>query len=308
MRVEIREVEAFLAVADELHFGRAAQRLGVSAASVSQAIGALERRVGTLLFARTSRQVALTPVGGQLLARFRAGYDELLEGVREAQQAGGVRYPELLRAGFSATVPEDLAARMAAAFELRAPAWRFVRSCYQTAEVFSWIEAGKFVPDVFVTWLPDPESGPAPAPQWVAVSVLFRQARVALMSAAHPLAGRSSVDVEELADHVVFLPCDYGPYNDGWVPPLTPGGRRMRRLPPRRAAYLEDLPDVLADGGIIHLTVAPTASAVIGPDRGLVSVPVTGIPPLACAVLWPKAGGNPMARVFADAAADVADG
>jgi hypothetical protein len=65
---------------------------------------------------------------------------------------------------------------------------------------------------------------------------------------------------------------------------------------------------VLADGGIMHLTVAPAASAAVGLDRGLVSVPVTGTPPLACAVLGPKAGGNPMAHVFADAAADVADG
>jgi DNA-binding transcriptional LysR family regulator len=297
----MREVEAFLAVADELHFGRAAKRLGVSAASVSQAVGALERRVGTPLFVRTSRQVALTAVGCQMSARFRAGYDELLDGLREAQQAGGVRYPELLRAGFSATLPEDLVARMTVAFELRAPACRLVRSCYQTAEVFSWIEAGKFVPDVFVTWLPDPGSGPAPVPDWVAVTVLFGQARVALMSPAHPLAGRGSVDVEELADHVVFLPCDYAPYNDGWVPPVTPGGRRMRRLTPRRAAYLEDLPDVLADGGIMHLTVAPAASAAIRLDRGLVSVPVIGLPALACAALWPKAGGNPMARAFADA-------
>jgi DNA-binding transcriptional LysR family regulator len=304
----MREVEAFLAVAGELHFGRAAQRLGVSAASVSQAVGALERRVGTPLFARTSRQVALTPVGGQLLARFQAGYDELLVGLREAQQAGGVRYPELLRVGFSATLPEDLAARMAAAFQSREPACRLIRSRYQTAEVFSWIEAGKFVPDVFVTWLPDPAGGPAPVPGWVALTVLFRQPRVALMSAAHPLAGRAGVDVEELAGHMVFLPCDYAPYNDGWVPPVTPAGRRMRRLPPRRAAYLEDLPDVLAGGDIVHLTVAPTASAAIGLDGRLVSVPVTGIRPLACAVLRPEAGGNPMARVFAAAAADVAPG
>jgi DNA-binding transcriptional LysR family regulator len=204
MCVEMREVEAFLAVADELHFGRAARRLGVSAASVSQAIGALERRVGAPLFARTSRQVALTPVGDQLLARFRVGYDELLAGLREAQQADGVRYPELLRAGFSATLPQNRPARMAEAFTLRAPSCRVVRSCYQTAEVFSWIEAGKFVPDLFVTWLPDPAAGPAPVPGWVAVTVLFRQPRVALMSAAHPLAGRrAGVDAEELAGHMV---------------------------------------------------------------------------------------------------------
>src|SRR5256885_12256039 len=75
--VEMREIEAFLAVADDLPFGRAAQRLHVTTASVSQAIRALERRVGGPLFERTSRQVALTPIGVRLRAGFEPAYEQL---------------------------------------------------------------------------------------------------------------------------------------------------------------------------------------------------------------------------------------
>jgi hypothetical protein len=63
--MERHEVETFLALAEELHFGRTAQRLRLSTARVSQTIRRLERRVGAPLFERTSRTVALTPIGRQ---------------------------------------------------------------------------------------------------------------------------------------------------------------------------------------------------------------------------------------------------
>ena len=59
-------MEIFLTLADELHFGRAAQRLHVSTARVSQTIKKLERRIGASLFERTSRRVDLTPIGRRL--------------------------------------------------------------------------------------------------------------------------------------------------------------------------------------------------------------------------------------------------
>ena len=65
------ELEAFLTLAEELHFGRTAARLHVSTARISQTIRALELRVGMRLFARTSRRVSLLPVGQQLLDDLR---------------------------------------------------------------------------------------------------------------------------------------------------------------------------------------------------------------------------------------------
>ncbi|PWS44392.1 LysR family transcriptional regulator, partial [Streptomyces sp. FT05W] len=64
--VERLEIEVFLALAEELHFGRTAERLGVSQGRVSQIVKGIERRIGAPLFDRTSRRVALTPLGRQL--------------------------------------------------------------------------------------------------------------------------------------------------------------------------------------------------------------------------------------------------
>ncbi|GAA1800305.1 hypothetical protein GCM10009735_35860 [Actinomadura chokoriensis] len=73
--VETRELTYFLAVARELHFGRAAERLGIAQPPLSRAIGRLERRLGVTLLERTSRRVALTPAGETLLAEGAAALD-----------------------------------------------------------------------------------------------------------------------------------------------------------------------------------------------------------------------------------------
>ena len=72
--LERHEVEAFLALADELHFGRAVDRLRMSTTRVSQIIRKLERRVGVPLFDRTSRRVQLTAVGGPLYEDVRPAW------------------------------------------------------------------------------------------------------------------------------------------------------------------------------------------------------------------------------------------
>src|SRR5690349_20158069 len=86
--MERNEIEAFLSVAEELHFGRAAVRLRISPSRVSQTIQQIERRVAAALFERTSRRVALTPIGQQLLTELRPANDQMQRAIENATSAG----------------------------------------------------------------------------------------------------------------------------------------------------------------------------------------------------------------------------
>lgn len=87
-RVETRELEYFVAVAEELHFGRAAERLGIAQPPLSRAIGRLERRMGVRLFERTSRRVGLTAAGAVFLTESRKALAALDDAVSRAQHSG----------------------------------------------------------------------------------------------------------------------------------------------------------------------------------------------------------------------------
>lgn len=88
--IELRQLRYFVAVAEELHFGRAADRLHMSQSPLSRAIRELERDIGVTLFVRTTRRVELTPAGKALLERARRALLEVDLAVDEARRAGGV--------------------------------------------------------------------------------------------------------------------------------------------------------------------------------------------------------------------------
>jgi DNA-binding transcriptional LysR family regulator len=77
--MDVRQLRHFAAVAETLHFGRAAQKLGMTQPPLSQSIQALEQELGAPLFARSKRSVALTPFGAQWLAPVRAVLADLGE-------------------------------------------------------------------------------------------------------------------------------------------------------------------------------------------------------------------------------------
>ncbi|AZP22392.1 LysR family transcriptional regulator [Streptomyces aquilus] len=87
--LETRELRYFVAVAEELHFGRAAERLGMAQPPLSRAIQQLERRLGVRLLERNRRGVRLTGAGEVLLQEGRAALDATAAAARRTRRAGG---------------------------------------------------------------------------------------------------------------------------------------------------------------------------------------------------------------------------
>ena len=100
MTIELRHLRYFVAVAEELHFGRAARRLNVSQPPLSQQIRQLETAIGVPLFVRTSRRVELTPAGSALLDGARRTLAEAARSIAAAQRAGRGEV-DMLRVGFT---------------------------------------------------------------------------------------------------------------------------------------------------------------------------------------------------------------
>ena len=105
--MELRQLTYFVAVAEELHFGRAAERLHIAGPSLSQQIANLERELGTQLLVRDRRHVELTPVGSQFLTDAREVLDAAARTFDRARKGGG----ELpLRLGYVSWLPPEAAA------------------------------------------------------------------------------------------------------------------------------------------------------------------------------------------------------
>ncbi|MET8225651.1 LysR family transcriptional regulator [Streptomyces sp. NPDC004082] len=118
--VELRQLRYFVAVAEELNFGRAAERLLIAGPSLSQQIKVLERDLGVRLFDRDRRSVSLTAAGSALLPHTRA----LLEQADALQQrARGLSGSEPVRLGYVSWLPADLTTRTSAVAQLHVDAW-----------------------------------------------------------------------------------------------------------------------------------------------------------------------------------------
>jgi DNA-binding transcriptional LysR family regulator len=194
--VELREIRAFLTLAEELHFGRTAERLELTPSRVSQTIRTLETRVGGRLFERTSRRVRLTPAGEQLRLAIDSSYQQLEQAIATTQETvTGVS--GTLRLGMYSTCnggPHLI--EIAKTFEARHPACRVVVTDTGWArEQVDWLVHGEL--DVLAMRLPLNDTRVTIGP------ILSNEPRVLAVAIDHPLAGRDTICIEDIADYVV---------------------------------------------------------------------------------------------------------
>lgn len=221
--MERRDIEIFLALADELHFGNAAERLHVSTARVSQTIKKLERRMGAALFERTSRRVALTPIGRRLEKDLRPAYEQILEGIDRAIAAGrGI--DGVLRVGFIGTAVGGLLHQVAATFHARHSACEVQVMEARYSDFLDLLRADELDLILVPVKVAEPDIAASP--------VLFREPSVLAVSARHSFAKRTSVSLEDLARDKVLRPRSLPDYMDeSLVPRRTPSGRPIERGP-----------------------------------------------------------------------------
>ncbi|GAA3845884.1 LysR family transcriptional regulator [Saccharothrix violaceirubra] len=256
-RLETRELAYFLAVADELHFGRAATHLGITQPALSKTIRRLERRLGVGLFERTSRAVTLTEAGRVLAREARTALDAVSAATERTRRAG-TRDPRLILAmkpgGDAGLLPAILAA-----YE-REPDVLPIEVVFGGNRA-RMLREGQADAALLYT-PPDDVRG-------LDTETLLSEAPVAVLPVSHPLAHRVGLHVADLA------------------------GENLHKHNPADAGAIGSISELMH---LIALgrTVAVLPQSLTTPLRDdLTTVPVTDIPPSVLLLAWPAHSTSP---------------
>jgi DNA-binding transcriptional LysR family regulator len=282
--VDLRKLRYFVAVAEQLHFGRAAEALHIAQPVLSRQIRALEEDLKVQLFVRDKRATELTPAGRQLLAEagpLLAGADALRRRVVRA-----ARGPGSFTIGFMPGL-------------IVTDAVRALAGCHPELTVnvlrTNWDDQTEVLhdgrADVSYIRLPVDQSG-------LQVQALLAEPRVAALPAGHRLAGKDTISVADLADeHLLQDPAAVPEWRD-----IATEMRTRRRCGvPAFHTVEEKLEHVAAGHGIV---VLPLSTAVFYTRPGIAYSYVSDIPPNQVCLAWDATRRSRLIQDFAAIAAD----
>lgn len=289
--LERLEIETFLALAEELHFGRTAERLLITTGRVSQVIKKVERQVGGALFERNSRSVRLTPIGRRLaddMVPLVAAMDEAL---RRAQDASRGVSGEL-RVAFLGEWTAPALLRAVALFGERHPDCRVDVREVQLANSRASLVDGSI--DLLLASYPFDGMACGPA--------LLRERRVLAVAAGHPLAGEKGVSVEVLAEYPVvqYPQVTSAGFKRDRTPDRTPSGRPVPKGPVGES-FSEMLTLVAMGRGVLPVG---DHSRQYYPRPDVAYVPLLDAPPIERGLIWSEANTTERLRAFVRAATD----
>ena len=275
--LDLERIRRFVAVAEELHFGRAAARLHIAQPVLSRQIRALEDELRVQLFVRDRRATELTAAGRQLLEDARPLLASA-EALRRRVMRGTSTFTIGFMPGITVTdaVRELIARHPGTEVELVRTTWD------DQVEV---LHDGRA--DVSVVRLPVDRRG-------LSLRPMFGEARVAVLRADHRLAGKESVAVADLAgEHLLNDPAAVPEWRDVAVEireGTSPGYRAF-------GSVEEKLEHVAAGGGIAIVPLS-TSEYYTRPD--VTCVPVSDLPPNEVCLAWLAARRSPLILAFAD--------
>ncbi|QEV64481.1 LysR family transcriptional regulator [Streptomyces spectabilis] len=289
-------MEIFLALSEELHFGRTAERLRLSPAMVSQTVKKLERRFGVPLFERTSRKVALTGPGERLRADIAPHFQGIQEAVdRFKNSVRGLQ--GVVTVGFMGVLAGNICQAVANVFRERHPgcAVRVVET--QMRHHCAQLRSGEA--DIVVIPLPVEE------PDLTVGPVVVRHTLHLAVSSENPLARQSSVCVEDLAGETwASLAASVPEYwIDHFYARRTPSGRPIARSSERCDTFTEVLAMVAA-GRAVTVGGADMTTYRLRPD--ITYLPFTDMPPMERAMVWRTSQEDARVRAFVEAVTDTA--
>jgi DNA-binding transcriptional LysR family regulator len=282
--MELRMLRYFVAVAEELHFGRAAARLHMTQPPLSRAIKQLETDLGSVLLHRSPTGVALTPAGAALYDEARTLLEQADRVRARVTAAAGTA---TITIGTLADSAEQVGTRLAAAYRQHHPGVHVHIREADLTDPTTGLRAG--LVDVALTRAPFDDSG-------IATHVLRSDPVGVVLRTDDPLAHRESLCLDDLADRPWFqLPDDTDPiWRAFWN--RAPG---QHRDGPMVRTVHECLQAVLWNGTV---GLAPLAHALPG---GLTTVPLVDMPPSHLVVAWISTNSSPLIRSFARIAATI---
>ncbi|MGW4405281.1 LysR family transcriptional regulator [Nonomuraea sp. NPDC004702] len=284
--LEVRELRYFVAVAEELHFGRAAERLGMAQPPLSRAIRELERRLGVRLLERTTRQVALTPPGEVFLRDARAALDAVAAAARRVRHAAPSEPG--LRVALKADYDAGLLPRILAAYRDEEGALPVELLLGGRNEQAPALRDGRADVALLTTPFDDRDLDTEP---------LLSEPRLVALPAADPLAARPVLAMADLAGR---------PLPDG-TPAERDGAEPLPGHPPRRTGLdLAQVCNLVELGSAIWFV--PVSVARRHPRPGIAYREVADLSPSELAVGWPQGSRSPAVAAFVRAAVAVAVG
>ncbi|MFI6082538.1 LysR substrate-binding domain-containing protein [Streptomyces sp. NPDC051217] len=280
--MELRRIEYFIAVAEELHFSRAAERLGIAQPALSQQIKRLETALGVRLLTRNRRRVALTAAGAAFLPRARETVASAERAVRTARRTAAGELGRLVL-GFVGSATAEVLPRVLPLLRRDYPELRLVLKEMTSTEQLTALGNGEL--DLGLLRPPSP---PVPG---LRARLVAREPLLAALPSGHPLAGRDRVGPGDLrGEPFVLFPREKGQWLHDLITDYCRGRGGAHPVVAQEAVMMQTIVALVAAGTGVSLV--PASQRLIA-RPGVVFRSLVAGPMVDLAAMWSPSHETP---------------